>query len=330
MTPARVELGRRLFYDARLSGNGTQSCATCHVQSLAFTDGRARGLGSTGEEHPRSPMSLVNVAYRDTLTWAHPSLRSLEEQALVPMLGTSPVELGLQGHERRDLSASSPPIPVYRPLFAAAFPGVDASGDDRQRGGLPWRRSSDRSCRSDPRSIRYRELRGSRRRCQRRRCADRCCSFRIARRAASVVIEGSNLDGGAKTVATPADEVPVFTFHNTGLYNLAGTVVVSVGQPRPVRAHRARSRTSESFASHVAQHRPDAAVHARRQHQDPGRGDAPLQSKGGRARNVARTDQFVKPFEIKRAREGPDIIAFLESLTDPELLRDPRWSNPWK
>jgi cytochrome c peroxidase len=57
---------RRLFYDACLSGNGTQSCATRHVQSLAFTDGRAHGLGSTGEEHARSPMSLVNVAYRAT------------------------------------------------------------------------------------------------------------------------------------------------------------------------------------------------------------------------------------------------------------------------
>ena len=45
MTGGRVGLGRRLFYDARLSGTGTQSCATGHVQSLAFTDGRAHGLG---------------------------------------------------------------------------------------------------------------------------------------------------------------------------------------------------------------------------------------------------------------------------------------------
>src|SRR5262245_48243669 len=87
MTPALVSLGRHLFYDQRLSGNGTQSCATCHVQERAFTDGRAHGLGSTGKLHPRSPMSLVNVAYRDALTWANPDLRVLEEQALVPMLG---------------------------------------------------------------------------------------------------------------------------------------------------------------------------------------------------------------------------------------------------
>jgi hypothetical protein len=82
--------GRWVVTGGEHGGNGTQSCATCHVQSLAFTDGRARGLGSTGEEHSRSPMSLVNVAYRDTLTCAHPSLRSLEDQALVPMLGACP------------------------------------------------------------------------------------------------------------------------------------------------------------------------------------------------------------------------------------------------
>ena len=70
MSAAKVELGRHLFYDTRLSGNGTQSCASCHQQALAFTDGRARSLGSTGQLHPRGSMSLVNVAYAAVLTWA--------------------------------------------------------------------------------------------------------------------------------------------------------------------------------------------------------------------------------------------------------------------
>src|SRR5262245_58387961 len=62
MTDAKVELGRYLFYDARLSANGTQACATCHEQARAFTDGRPVAIGSTGERHPRGSMSLVNVA----------------------------------------------------------------------------------------------------------------------------------------------------------------------------------------------------------------------------------------------------------------------------
>src|ERR1700686_1618880 len=53
MTDAKVELGRYLFYDTRMSVNGKQSCASCHKQELAFTDGRAVGLGTTGESHSR-------------------------------------------------------------------------------------------------------------------------------------------------------------------------------------------------------------------------------------------------------------------------------------
>jgi len=68
MSPAKVELGRYLFYDTRLSGNGTQSCASCHKQEKAFTGGRARSVGSTGEEYPRGSMRLVNVAYAQVLT----------------------------------------------------------------------------------------------------------------------------------------------------------------------------------------------------------------------------------------------------------------------
>src|SRR5262245_5114669 len=95
MTEAKVELGRHLFYDARLSDNGTMSCASCHEQARAFTDGRGRSIGSTGQAHPRGSMSLVNVAYARTLTWANPTLERLEVQALVPMYGDHPVELGL-------------------------------------------------------------------------------------------------------------------------------------------------------------------------------------------------------------------------------------------
>lgn len=63
MTEEKVELGRHLFYDTRLSINGTFSCATCHQQARAFTDGLPVAIGATGELHPRNSMSLTNVAY---------------------------------------------------------------------------------------------------------------------------------------------------------------------------------------------------------------------------------------------------------------------------
>src|SRR5713226_3963625 len=74
MSAAKVELGRYLFYDQRISVNGKTSCGSCHRQELAFTDGRARAQGTTGQLHPRSAMSLVNVAYVPLLTWANPKL----------------------------------------------------------------------------------------------------------------------------------------------------------------------------------------------------------------------------------------------------------------
>ena len=122
MTASKVDLGRRLFHDRRLSLNRTQACADCHRQALAFTDGRARALGSTGAEHRRSAPSLANVAYASSLTWADGSVRRLEEQARIPLLGTDPVEMGFGGREA-ELEARLRSDAAYETLFASAFPG---------------------------------------------------------------------------------------------------------------------------------------------------------------------------------------------------------------
>jgi cytochrome c peroxidase len=121
MSAAKVELGRRLFYDADLSRDGTMSCGTCHEQRRAFTDGNAThpGVG----EHPgrRNALGLANVGYLSPLTWADPTRRSLEDQMLVPLQGEHPVEMGMKGQETelaRRLSADA----CYREMFRQAFP----------------------------------------------------------------------------------------------------------------------------------------------------------------------------------------------------------------
>jgi cytochrome c peroxidase len=121
LTWEKVELGRLLFFDIRLSGNQTFSCASCHEPDKAFTDGRAQAVGSTGELHPRSSMTLANIAYAGTLTWAHPELFLLEKQLETPMFGTDPVELGLSGKEE-ELFARLREDPRYQRMFAEAFP----------------------------------------------------------------------------------------------------------------------------------------------------------------------------------------------------------------
>jgi hypothetical protein len=121
MTAAKVELGRHLFYDTRMSVSRKASCANCHQQQFAFTDGRATSVGATGQLHSRSAMSLVNVAYSAALTWSNSRMKELEEQALVPMFGDHPIELGLQ--EGDGFLGMLHSDPKYQNLFARAFPG---------------------------------------------------------------------------------------------------------------------------------------------------------------------------------------------------------------
>ena len=122
LTAAKIELGRHLFYEKRLSANGTQSCGSCHQQRFAFCDGRPHAIGSTGMEHHRNTMSLVNAGYRRPLTWSNRDVVSLEQQVLIPLTNTHPVEMGMKGRLGelpRRLRADA----QYRRMFAAAFPG---------------------------------------------------------------------------------------------------------------------------------------------------------------------------------------------------------------
>jgi cytochrome c peroxidase len=121
MTKAKVELGRRLFYDADLSANGTMSCGTCHEQHRAFTEGNATHPGVTGERGRRNVPGLANVAWFTPLTFADAGQTSLEKQASVPVLGTHPVEMGMAGREG-ELVARLAKDDCYRLMFRKAFP----------------------------------------------------------------------------------------------------------------------------------------------------------------------------------------------------------------
>lgn len=126
MTSAKVELGRRLFYDADLSANGTMSCGTCHEQKRAFADGNRSHAGVHGDAGRRNVPGLANVAFAPSLTWADSSLTTLEKQAAVPLFGDHPVEMGMKGMEAeliRRLTKDS----CYRSMFRRAFPETDGA-----------------------------------------------------------------------------------------------------------------------------------------------------------------------------------------------------------
>jgi cytochrome c peroxidase len=121
MSAEKVALGRRLFFEPRLSVTGGYSCASCHNPARAFTDGRAVAVGATGETLPRSAMSLVNAAYNISFGWTKPEVLSLEQQMLEPLLNEHPVELGLMGREALVCSMLEAD-PAYSAEFAQAFP----------------------------------------------------------------------------------------------------------------------------------------------------------------------------------------------------------------
>ena len=122
LSDEKIALGRQLFYDIRLSGNGTQSCASCHHQDKAFTDGKPLAIGSTGEIHPRNSQGLANVVYNATLTWANPALTELERQMEVPMFGDNPVEMGINdGNKAEVLNRFKMDLAIVN-RFKTAFP----------------------------------------------------------------------------------------------------------------------------------------------------------------------------------------------------------------
>jgi cytochrome c peroxidase len=330
MSVAKVELGRRLFYDRRMSVNGRQSCASCHRQELAFTDGRGRAVGTTRATHPRGSMSLANIAYAPALTWANPTMTSLEDQALVPMFGTDPVELGLEGRGEAFLQAIARDT-LYQRLFAHAFAGDSApftlvntvralaafermmisvgSPYDRYRFG------------GDQNAMSAEAKRGEALFAGKARCFQ--CHG------------GWNLSGPVRHAARPDQRQQFF---NTGLYNLAAPI----SYPEPNTGIHQFTKRLEDVGKFRAPTLRNVAVTAPYMHDGSVAtlGDVlDHYAAGGRTiatgphagvgRDNPNRAPNLQPFAMSED-EKRDLLAFLEALTDTAFLRNPALSDPWR
>jgi cytochrome c peroxidase len=123
MSAAKVALGKRLFFETRLSVSGHYSCASCHDPARSYSDGRPLAVGAAGAGLPRNAMALINVAYNLSYGWQHPEVTTLEAQMRLPLLNRHPVEMGLAGRERAVVAALAAD-PSYRGEFAAVFGGA--------------------------------------------------------------------------------------------------------------------------------------------------------------------------------------------------------------
>lgn len=118
LTPARVELGRKLFYETRVSTDGKQSCAECHQPQHYGTDALPRSVGNAGRLVPRNAPTVFNTALQFVQHYGGNRV-DVEEQALKALV--SPLAYG-----NKDFAAAEArlrAIPAYRPLFEQAFPG---------------------------------------------------------------------------------------------------------------------------------------------------------------------------------------------------------------
>jgi len=329
MTEAKVELGRHLFYDTRMSVNRQASCATCHKQEFAFTDSRAVSIGATGQPHSRSAMSLVNVAYSAVLTWSNPRMKELEDQVLVPMFGDHPVELGL-----REGDGFLPMLradPRYQPLFARTFP--DDADPFTLKNVAKALAAFERSIISAPSPYDRYHYGGE----------DTAVSD-SAKRGEILFFNqhlscfrchgGFNFSDATVSERNAGKEVD---FHNTGLYKIAGLF----SYPAPNVGTYEYTRIAADVGKFKTPTLRNIAITAPYMHDGSiatlagvldhyAAGGRTIESgpDAGIGHDNPNKDHLIAGFQLSR-QDRADLIAFLESLTDEEIRHDPKFANPW-
>lgn len=330
MSADKVDLGRFLFYDKRLSGNGTQACASCHFQDKAFTDGLAVSRGSTGEFTARNAQPLGNVAYSPTLTWANPSLVVLERQMEVPLFGENPVEMGINDSNKAAVLQRFSEAALYAPKFAATYPG--------QANPVTWGNvinaiaAFQRSLISGH-SLYNQAIAGQ-------------ASLTAAQQRGKALFfgdqagcaqchNGFNFNDQVVDASSQAVQKP---FHNIGLYNIGG----SGAYPEPNRGVMELSGLYKDMGAFRAPSLRNVEVTAPYMHDGS---VATLEdvldliAAGGRniTTGAHTGDGRLNPYKSKQvtalaltAQDKADLIAFLKTLTDHEFLTNPAQSDPFK
>ena len=328
-TEAKIALGRHLFYDKLLSGNESYSCGTCHQHALAFTDGKGIAIGSTNEAHTLGSMSLANIAYAATLGWGNPTMTTLEAQALVPMFGEEPVELGLSVLTESELLDRLRAEERYQMLFPEAFPAsedpftvanVVKAIATFERTLISADSAYDRYQAGDRDALTESEKRGM----------DLFFSERLE---CFHCHGGFNFSDSVKSPEFPFSEKP---FHNNGMYNVAnsGAYPGNQGVYELTQEREDRGTFKAPTLRNIAVTAPylhDGSV---------GTLDELLQlyANGGRIIDAGdkagdgtvhpNKSPFIAGF-VLTDEEAKDVVAFLNALTDTTFLTNPAYADPY-
>jgi len=334
MSTAKVELGRMLFYDRRLSANGKVSCATCHQQRHAFADGRGVSVGIDGRPHPLSAPSLANAGYHARYGWASPATETLEAQVRAPLFGEDApvIEMGLTTAALREaalarLSADD----RYRAAVVGAFPGIAGLGFDAIIKALA---SFERSLISMSSGI------------ERFRRGDANALSPAAGRGA--VIFNSDYKGAvchhchdgitfSNDVLHASAPFAAIVYTNVGLYNIGGTGDYPPGNQGIFErtgnlADRGKFRTPTlRNVALTAPYMHDGSATTLRDtvehYQTGGRlvASGPYAGDGRANPNKERGLGGM----VLDERDKLDLVAFLESLTDRSFVENPALANPF-
>lgn len=333
LTQEKITLGRFLFYDERLSANETQSCASCHEQSMAFADGLKAPKGSTGHQLVRNSQGLANVLYHTNFTWSNDTFVDLEDQLNVPIRADNPIELGVTDAVLSEVLARFEVDEQYQTLFAEAFPESDSSVSMNKvifaiasfvRSMISADSPYDRYLQGDKTALTEQQIRGFQ-------------LFNGEKFECFHCHGGINFSLSYRDANTALDAIQ-FPFFNNGLYNLGGDgsypgsdqglfdLTLNAADKGFFRPPSLRNIALTAPYMH------DGSIGTLREvieHYARGGSLTKGGANSGDGNLSPLKSGLIRPFETTE-EEIDAVIAFLESLTDQTFITDPRFSNPFE
>lgn len=321
MTYAKIELGRALFFEPALSGNRAMSCSTCHQPEFAFAQNTPISSGSTGKPLKRNALALVNVAYNNNMTWAHPELNSIEAQMLLPLFSDTPPEMGTNtplGTSKHVLNRFK--TDDYHALFKNAYGDTEINYDRIVKAIASFVRSltsfnsafDDYAYRAKDEALDDKALRGME-------------LFFSERLECFHCHGGFNFTQSSTHEFQPLDLRP---FHNTGLYNVDGKgaypqtdlgLIEITRNPKDMGRYRAPTLRNIAYsAPYMHDGSLNTLVDVINFYAAGGRGkgiDNPFKS------------QFIRGFVLTE-QEHEELLAFLNSLSDESFINNPEHNAP--